>query len=275
MLGYTRYFIRFFYGIEVAAMTNSVGMLIELGFYAVYFARKKGTLRIKKPIFNFADIKRILSNGFATFLMEFSLPAITFSFNLVIIKAEGTLGVAAYSIVGYVCSVMNMVLIGVTQGAQPLMSLYHGKGETELFSYTYLLGIRTNIIIPVILTALYFVFSDGIVSLFHSGNPELTTLTTRMVRQYPLAYIAIGATLMNILFFQTTERNIFSAAISALCCIGYIQVFLLISVYIFNYKVLYLTFFFGELCHLVISQILVRQTKRMESKDIQTIAKTV
>ncbi len=258
------------YGIEVAAMTNGIGMLIELAFYATHFAGKKGMLQIRKPVFRFADMKRVFGNGFATFLMEFSLPAVTFSFNLAIIRTVGTLGVTAYSIVGYVCAVVNMVLIGVTHGAQPLMSFSHGQGDKKAFFHAYRLGVRTNIIIPVIVVGLCFTFSEGIVSLFRSDNPELTALTSRMLQLYPLAHIAIGVTLMNVLYFQTTERNTFSAVISFLRCIGFIQVFLLLSVYLFDGKGLYLAFFSGELCHLVISQIFVKRTKRLEDMAVQT-----
>lgn len=258
------------YGIEVAAMTNGIGMLIELTFYATHFASKKGLLLIRKPVFNFADMKRIFSNGFATFLMEFSLPAVTFSFNLAIIYISGTLGVTAYSIVGYICAIMNMVLIGVTQGAQPLMSFYHGKGDKKAFSYVYHLGMRTNIIIPVILVSLCFLFSEALVCLFRPGNPELTVLTSHMLRFYQLAYVAIGVTLMNILYFQTTEQNAFSAVISFLRCVGFIQVFLLLSIYLFKGQGLYLAFFAGELCHLIISQVLVKRTKRLQDTIVPT-----
>jgi Na+-driven multidrug efflux pump len=253
------------YGIEAAAITNGIGMLIELTFYAAHFVRKKGVLRINLPRFDLADIKRILSNGFATFLMEFSLPAVTFSFNQAIIRTEGTLGVTAYSIVGYVCAIINMTLIGVTQGAQPLMSLYHGRRDTKAFSHVYRLGIRTNVIIPVVLVGLCIMFSGGIVSLFRGDNPELTALTTRMIRLYPLAHIVIGATLMNILYFQTTERNAFSALISFLRCIGFVQVFLLISLFAFDGQGLYLAFLAGEACHLTISLILMKKVKRLEN----------
>ena len=206
------------YGIEVAAITNGIGLLIEFIFYTTHFARKRGLLRIRKPSFVFADMKRVFNNGFATFLMEFSVPAVTFSFNLAIVHTGGTLGVVAYSIVSYVCAVINMFLVGVTQGAQPLMSFHHGKGDKKVFSHVHRLGIRINIIVPVLLVGICIAFGREIVSLFHSGNPELTALTVHMLRLYPAAYIAIGVTLMNILYFQTTEQNAFSALISFLRC---------------------------------------------------------
>lgn len=252
------------YGIEVSAMTNGVGMLIELIFYIAYFARKKGTLRIRKPNFRFADIKRVFHNGLATFLMEFSLPVVTFTFNLAIIQTVGTLGITAYSIVGYVCAIINMVLIGATQGAQPLMSLYHGQKDKEAFLHTYRLGMKVNILFPIALVGLAIIFSNGIVVLFRGDNSELTTLTSYMLRLYPLAHIAIGPTLINILYFQTTERNAFSSLISFLRCIGFIQVFVILSIWLLGGKGLYLAFLFGELCHFILSQILVNRTKRVD-----------
>lgn len=250
------------YGIEVSAITNGVGTLIELVFYATHFARKKGLLRIRKPRFQFADIKRVLANGFATFLMEFSLPAVTFSFNLAIVRTVGTMGVVAYSIAGYVCAIINMFLVGVTQGVQPIMSLAHGRGDRKAFDHVYRLGMRTNLIASVLLVGVCIAFGNGIVSLFHGGNPQLTALTVHILRLYPAAHIVIGCTLMNIIYFQTTEQNVPSALISFLRCIGFIQVLLLLSVYFFDARGLYFAFFAGELCHLIISQILVKRSRK-------------
>jgi Na+-driven multidrug efflux pump len=250
------------YGIEVAAITNGIGMLVQLVFFIPHFAGKKGMLSLRRPIFSFADIKRVFINGFATFLMEFSIPAVVFSFNLAIVHTVGTLGVSAYSIVSYVCAFIGMLLIGVTQGAQPLMSFYHGRGNQKVFSHIYRLGVRTSIIASIVLVGGYIVFGERLVSLFHAGNLELTALTAHMLRLYSLAYIPVGVTLMNILYFQTAERNVFSATISLLRCIGFTQLFLLLSVYLFEAQGLYLAFLTGELCNLVISQILVRQTAK-------------
>ena len=259
------------FGIEVIALTNGISMLLQGIFFIPHFAYKKGMLRIQKPVFHSRDIRRVLNNGFASFLMEFWQSAIALSFNLALVHVVGTLGVSAYSIVTYVCSLINMVLIGVTQGAQPLMSFYHGKGDEKIFSRVYRLGVRTNTVIPIILVACCTAFGRGIDFLFHSGNPELTALTVHMLRLYPLGYLFVGAVLMNILFFQTTERNVHAALISLLRCIGFVQVFLLLFAYLFGTNGIYLAFFAGELCHFILSQILVQQTvKKLKSKPEET-----
>ncbi len=263
------------YGIEAAAITNGIGMIIELLFCASHFIRKKGMLQIRRPVFHFSEIKRVINNGFASFLMEFSMPALAFSYNLAVVHTIGTLGVSAYSIVTYVCSIIHMVAIGITQGVQPIMSFYHGKDDKKTFSYVYRLGVRTNIIAPVILVGACIIFGSQIVPLFHSGNASLTILTANMLRQYPLAYIFIGITLMNILYFQTTERNAYATLVSFLRCIGFVQAFLLLSIFVFNTKGLYLAFAAGEACHFIISQLLVRKTRKgtkTETEETQAVA---
>lgn len=253
------------YGIEVAAITNGIGMAIELVFYSSHFVRKRGALRIRKPIFHFEEIKRILSNGISSALMEFSVPALTFSYNLAVVRVAGTVGVSGYAIVSYVCSIINMVLMGVTQGTQPLMSFHHGKGEKKIFSHVYGLGVRANIIASAVLVGACVIFGKAIIPLFHTGSSaELTELTARMLRQYPLAHIFIGITLMNINFFQTTERNGYATLISFLRCLGFVQAFLLLSMFVFDFTGLYFAFLAGEVCHFVISQLLVRKTKKSE-----------
>ncbi|MEA4846003.1 MAG: MATE family efflux transporter [Clostridiaceae bacterium] len=262
------------YGIEVAAITNGIGMTIELAFYSSHFVRKKGELRIRKPVFHFSEIKRVLSNGVASALMEFSVPAFTFSYNLAVVRASGTLGVSAYAIVSYVCSIINMVVLGVAQGTQPLMSFHHGKGEKKTFNRVYGLGVRTNIIASIVLVSICILFGRWIVPLFHSGGSvELTELTAHMLRQYPLAYIFIGITMMNILFFQTMERNGYATLISFLRCLGFVQVFLLLSMFVFNAKGLYFAFLAGDACHFIISQSLARKIRKEEKvKNLLDIA---
>lgn len=251
------------YGIEMIALANGIAVLIQGLLFIPHFASKKGLLRIRKPIFQFGDIKRVLSNGLASFLMEFWLSTISFSFNLALVHSAGTIGVSAYSIVTYVCALIQMILVGVTQGAQPIMSYYHGKGDTQLFLHVYRLGMRTSIIIPIVWTAACLLFGSEIISLFHAGDPELTALAIHMFRLYPLGFIFAGPVLMNILYFQTTEQNAWATLISSLRCVGFVQVFLLLSIMVFNAKGLYLTFLAGELCHFIISKILVSRARKV------------
>lgn len=254
-------------GIEVIALTNGISVLIQGIFFIPHFVCKKGMLRIRRPVFHLGDIKRVLSNGIASFLMEFWLSAISLSFNLALVHAVGTIGVSAYSIVNYVSALIGMVLVGVTQGAQPIMSYYHGKSDRKAFLHVYRLGVRTNIFIPILLVAGCIAFGNGIAFLFRSGDPALTALTVHMLRLYPLGFIFAGPVMMAVLFFQTTERNTYATLISFLRCIGFVQVFLLLFPPLFGANGIYISFMAGELCHFIISQVLVKRTMKKLGKQ--------
>lgn len=250
------------FGIEVIAVTNGIAVVVQGIIFIPHFALKKGMLRIHKPAFDSSDIKRILSNGFASFLMEFWLSALSFSYNLALVNTVGTMGVSAYSIVTYICSLIHMVLVGVTQGAQPIMSLYQGRKDRKGFLCIYRLGMRTNIIIPIVLAAGCAVFGREVASLFYSGDAELIDVTVHMLRLYSLGFIFVGPVLMNVLFFQTTERNVYAAIISFMRCIGFVQLFLFLSMAFIGANGIYLSFPAGELCHFLLSWVLVRRTMK-------------
>lgn len=249
-------------GIEFTAIANGIAMTVQIGIYIVYFVRKRGTLRIRKPVFLMGDLKRVLANGTSTFLMEFSQSTVAFSFNLAFIHTVGTIGVSAYAIVTYVGAIIYTVLIGVVQGVQPIMSFNHGNGDEKIVRHVYTIGIKTNIAASVVYIVACFAFGGGMVSLFHTGNPALTDLTTQILRILSFGNLAIGITLMNILYFQTTERNVYSTIASFLRCVGFVQVFLLIFVPLFNTAGIYMALLAGEVCNCVVSLILVRKAMK-------------
>lgn len=132
-------------GIEYTVIANSIAVLAQGAFFGCRFLMGKGQLRLALPRFVGGDLKRILSNGFSSFLMEMSQSTAAYSFNLALINTAGTMGVASYAIVTYICAIVYSVMIGVSQGAQPIMSLNHGGGDEKTVNGVYRLGVRTNI----------------------------------------------------------------------------------------------------------------------------------
>jgi MatE. len=54
------------------------------------------------------------------------------AYNWVIMKTVGVAGLAAFTIIGYVAYVFNMVIIGFGQSASPLISFAYGAQDLEL-----------------------------------------------------------------------------------------------------------------------------------------------
>lgn len=265
------FIIEFGWGISGAAIATGIGETVAGLIFILHFLKKDRMLRIGKPVFKISNLKKITLSGIPSFLMEFSQSAVAFSFNLAILAFAGTAGISAYSIVMYVCSIFNMVLIGIVQGAQPLLSYNYGSGNEENVQKIYKLGLRSNLISTTVFYTFVFFFGGQLAGIFLPGNTELIQMSSEMMKIYMLGFLPVGISLMNILYFQVTEKEGRSILVSALRCVGFVQLFLLILPQIFGIYGIYAAFFCGEVCNCLLSVVLYKLSRRKEERKSQKL----
>lgn len=253
------FIMKFNMGIGGAALATGIAQAISVGIFFTHFLSKKRILHFAKIRWSKADLRKILITGIPTFLMEFSQATVAFSFNLILMARIGAIAVSYYSIVMYICSISNMILIGITQGAQPVMSYRHGVGNDTIVSYIKSLASRTALISTVVIYIVVFFAGGSLAAIFVPDNPALTGLAANMMKYYFLAFFPIGVTLIDILFFQITERSWQSILLSFLRCIGFIQLFLLVLPVAFGTVGIYLSFLCGELCHYLLARVFTKK----------------
>ncbi|MDL2261577.1 MATE family efflux transporter [Methanimicrococcus sp. OttesenSCG-928-J09] len=266
------FIMEFGWGISGAAIATGIGESIAALVFLSFFLKKDRNIRIQMPRFKLEDLKKITFSGFPSFLMEFSQSAVAFSFNLTILAYIGTTGITAYSIVMYICSIFNMVLIGIVQGSQPLLSFNYGSENPENVQKVYKLGLWSNLISTAVFYAGVFLFGTHMASIFLPGNSEMIQMSAEMMRFYMLGFFPVGISLMNILYFQVTEREARSTLISFLRCIGFVQLFLFILPGTFGIYGIYMSFLCGELCNCVISELLYQNSRRKEKRKGQKVS---
>lgn len=248
----------FDWGVAGAAVATGIGQILAVCVYLSHFLSETCTLRLRPQRWSWRVVRKILFTGSPSFLMEFSTSAVTYSYNLALMAHMGAMGVSAYSIVMYIASIFGMVLMGVVQGAQPLMSFHYGAGDLDDVQTVYRLGVKVNLTLAV--GAYLLVFAGGrlLVSIFIVGASPVADLAVHMMRYFFLGYIPVGLTQMNILRLQTTGREGRSIVISALRCIGFVLVFLLVLPWFMGNTGIYLAFACGELCNFLVSVALCR-----------------
>lgn len=250
----------FHMGIAGAAIATGIGQSVSVLIYLTHFLQDKRVLRFGRAKWQDGDLKKVLFGGIPTFLMEFSQSAVAFSFNLALMVHVGVVGVSYYSIVMYICSMFNMVLIGLTQGAQPIMSFRYGGGDIRAVKAVRNLAIRTAVLLTTIIYIAILFAGGTLASIFVPDSGVLTGMAAAMMRYYFLAFFPIGIILMNILYFQVTEQSKQAILLSFLRCIGFIQLFLLMLPNVFETKGIYLSFLCGELCHVLLSALLLKKS---------------
>ncbi len=220
--------IRLGYGLKGAALATGVSQTIATTILVIDFFRNDSKLKFVRPDFSLKLLFRGAVNGSSEFVSEISLGFIIFMFNLVIMKEVGKMGVSAFSIINYVNTVVFAILLGVSQGIQPIISYSLGADEKYVIRGIFNLAMKTVFIIGTIAFASMFIFSEEIIGTF-SKNEELLIFTTKAAKIYCFAYFLNGINMVMSAYFTAIENAKLSAFISALRGI----IFVLIGIIIF------------------------------------------
>lgn len=114
-------------------------------------------------------------------------------FNGLILGLAGNVGVAAYGVIANTALVAISVFNGLSQGSQPLLSEYYGKGEHTAVRKVLKLGIITGIVLAAIMILAANVGAEGIVAVFNSGHDEqMASYAVEGIHLYFIGFLFAG-----------------------------------------------------------------------------------
>ncbi len=262
-LDYTFIFI-FKFGIVGAAVASGLGQLSSVFLLLTHFLNKKGQLKLYIPKLKLNELKRIVRAGTPEFIVQVSLAISIFAFNLVIIERIGEVGVAGFSIIGYITTVLLALFIGVSQGAQPLLSYYSGKGDFEKVDKVFKMGLKTNFIASLVIYILILVFGEKIISIFN-GDEALIKLTYDAIIIYGFSFVIASINIVSVTYYQATENSKIANLISI--CRG--MVFTIGALVVLPLLIgdigIWFSIILGELCTLILI-IYLTDVKKAEGK---------
>jgi len=203
------------YGLKGAALATGISQTIATTMLVIDFFRSDSQLKFVRPDFSMNLLFKGVINGSSEFVSEISLGFIIFIFNLIIMKEIGKMGVSAFSIINYINTVVFAILLGVSQGIQPIISYSLGAGEKYVIRGIFSLAIKTVFIIGIFAFTSMFLFSEKIIGIF-SDNKELLIFTTKAAKIYCFAYFLNGINMVMSAYFTAIENAKLSALISAL-----------------------------------------------------------
>lgn len=113
-------------GIWSASFTTCVSLSIGALAGIWPFVRKKTDLKFTRGLIPYRQFKRLLYSGFPHFLEESSWSVLMLITNTLLLKAGGSVAVAANAAVMYIGSVVMMLVDGMVGALQPPLSYCHG-----------------------------------------------------------------------------------------------------------------------------------------------------
>ena len=157
-------------GIEYAALASALSMAIGTMIFLYPFIMKKLVLKFTKPKINIKEILQIVYNGSSEFFSNISASVISIITNGFLLYYGGSVGVAAFSIVMYIDSLISPLLFGMIDSIIPAISYNYGAKNYErinaLFKITCVVGFSISIVTMTII----FIMPDFLVNLFSSKS---------------------------------------------------------------------------------------------------------
>ncbi len=118
-------------GIWAAAFTSCLAMALGSVVTLCLFKGKRMDLYYTRKSIPASAFFRILANGSSEFFSNISMSIMSIVYNFFLLKYGGTTGVAAFSVIMYVDSIIGMLVFGMCDSLQPAISYCYGAGMLD------------------------------------------------------------------------------------------------------------------------------------------------
>lgn len=200
-------------GMEGGAIATVIGSSITILILSIHFFSKANNLKIVKNGFSFGKLKRIIVNGFASFLVEVSSGVVVCLFNIQLVKYVGDIGVAVYGIISNSSIVAMSLANGVAQAAQPIIATNFGSGNYKRVKSVCKIGVAVALGIGVLLCIIGEAIPNIITAAFVEPTPEITSLSVMAIKIYFVSFIAMTVNIFFGSYFQSTMNPNYSLII--------------------------------------------------------------
>mgnify|MGYP003299168284 FL=1 len=200
-------------GIAGAAWATVLSQMVALIWLLRIFSNKEELIHFQRGIFRLQKkiVMDSLAIGLAPFLMNSVSCFVVIFINRQLLKYGGDLSVGAYGIVNRYVFLFMMIVMGFTQGMQPIAGYNYGARQYDRVKEVLMRTIKWAMLIMTTSFVVGQLIPRTVVSAFTS-DPNLIEKAAHGVRIIVLAFPVIGINLVTSNFFQSIgkpKRSIF------------------------------------------------------------------
>ncbi|KKY02266.1 multidrug transporter MatE [Paraclostridium benzoelyticum] len=181
-------------GVKGAALATISAQFVSAVWVLLFLVGKKSILKIRKKYIvpNLKVIEPILLLGISPFIMQATESLVIISMNNNLAKYGGDLAIGAMTIMSSVMQIILLPMMGLTQGAQPIISFNYGADKLDRVRKTFKLLLVSCLVYTTIMWGAIMIFPQVFVSIFNS-NPQLVEITVWSMRIYFAGILLFGA----------------------------------------------------------------------------------
>ncbi|MGT2888525.1 MATE family efflux transporter [Streptococcus didelphis] len=211
----------FNWGIKGAGLATLISQIISALYMGMYFRRFKSVqLRANDFKLDKGIVLSILSVGSSSFIFQSSMLIIQVVTNNMLRKfgAESIYGsdiaIAVAGIVMKINSLFIAIIIGLVQGAQPIIGYNYGAMNFERVRETTKLLLKTATIISLVAFFSFEIFTHPFLELFGSGSKLYFQFGMKYVRVFLFFVFLNGVQIASTTFFQAIGKASVGAFLS-------------------------------------------------------------
>lgn len=194
-------------GIKGAALATVFGQFLTLILGILFFIRKKNRISLFNVRPEKNTIHAILQVAVSPFGLTY-LPSVTIIFmNLQSLRYGGEEAVSAYAVLAYIISFMELLVQGIGDGSQPLLSLCQGSNDTKTLKtyakWTFALGIGFGTA-----GAVVFILMRNLIPVLYGTSSAAAAYIVYATPAFALIMALYGLTKPAVSYFYATHRMI-------------------------------------------------------------------
>lgn len=206
-LDYVFIFI-FHWGMKGAALATIISHFVSAIWVLYYFFSGSSVLKIKFKNFRlkFKIVTAILAIGFGPFAIQMTTSLSHIVINTSLEHYGGAMAIAAMGVTNSYNMIIQMPVLGISQGCQPIIGYNFGAKKYDRVIKTLKLGIFAGTVIMIIGFVANQLFATQIVALFNNEDPHLIDFGAKALRTYLFLMPLVGFQIIGGQYFQAVGK---------------------------------------------------------------------
>lgn len=205
-------------GMRGAALATIIAQATAALWVVYYYFSGKNVLKVHRHYLKveWRSAKRVMAIGSPPFFMNFANVFILAVVNNSLKLYGGDIAIAVMGVIFTIYTINFMPIIGISQGAQPIIGYNHGAKNIDRVKKTLLLALKIVTVFGLVATLLVMLFPKLTFVPFSRGDSELIPLGTHAIRIIMTMFPFVGFMVITSNYFQSTARPLISLFLSML-----------------------------------------------------------
>ncbi|WP_297633366.1 MATE family efflux transporter [uncultured Clostridium sp.] len=181
-------------GVKGAAFATVIGQTVSAIWVLKFLFGKKSILKIRKKYLK-PEMKimlGVMALGISPFIMQATESLVIITMNNQLLKYGGNLSVSAMTIMSSIMQIIILPVMGLTQGAQPIISYNYGAKNIDRVKKCFKLLLVCSVMYTGIMWAVAMLNPEIFVRIFNT-NPELIKITSWSMNIFFAGIFIFGA----------------------------------------------------------------------------------